>query len=323
MKGTFRCRASWRRVWDRPAVAHDLAVVVEERSLDGDGPVAELPPRRRSWSARRRRSRRRSWTIRSRDRRHRPRGSWTRGSAQFGPEAGRIDELTLPCARVVCGVQEPHVGGDAGVEEQIGGQRYDSPPRGPIPAASGGSRSPEPAAPVNSGDPLRTMPTRPPPSAGGRSLWATWVRKRSCRRRRLVCRDRSGRRETASPRPSPIPTTTSSRRRRAGWRGRSRRSGLANLSSASVSPRRMLVASWPLAIMSDLAIAYDWSLIPPVEAQAGLRVAPRGVVPRRRRGSHRCRRSGRRWTGRCPAPSGPPAPRRRSGRRSAGSHRAA
>ena len=39
---------------------------------------------------------------------------------------------------------------------------------------------PDSAAPLKSGEPFMTIPTRPPPSSGARILWARWSRKSIC-----------------------------------------------------------------------------------------------------------------------------------------------
>ena len=39
---------------------------------------------------------------------------------------------------------------------------------------------PDSAAPLKSGEPFMTMPTRPPPSSGARILWARWSRNSIC-----------------------------------------------------------------------------------------------------------------------------------------------
>jgi hypothetical protein len=92
--------------------------------------------------------------------------------AHLLPEAAGVDELHLALAVGGLAVaDDPDVGADAGVVEHVGGQADDGLDQVVLQhVAADLALAAEPAPPVNSGEPLSTMPKRLPPSLAGRIL---------------------------------------------------------------------------------------------------------------------------------------------------------
>ena len=148
--------------------------------------------------------------------------------AHLGPERGAVDELDEAFAVGVLGVvEDPDVGGDAGVEEHVGRQRDDrldqvvlqQPPADVGRAGLGGAVEQRRAVHDDAGPAAAVL--------GGAHLVARWSRNSICPSEVAgQARARSGRtgRLVTLARSTAL-ATASSRRRTAGWTCRSRTGG--------------------------------------------------------------------------------------------------
>ena len=88
--------------------------------------------------------------------------------AHLLPQLAGVDELDLAAAFGALAVgDDPEVGGDAGVVEELVGQRDDGFEPVVLDDPAADLRLPDPAAPVNSGEPLKTIASREPPCSAG------------------------------------------------------------------------------------------------------------------------------------------------------------
>ena len=124
------------------------------------------------------------------------------------------------------------------------------------------SDSPDPAAPVNSGEPLKTIASREPPCSAWSHLRDHVLEEQQ---RAVVDAGQAGAEAAVEAERLGLVLHRRSRRsstprRTAGWRGGSRRCAPRTRRPRSCCPRRCSSSDWPLSIMSERQMANDSSL---------------------------------------------------------------